>query len=748
MGYFSFQLKAFLEGNSALLQSVKLMSRHYLMTLIMSLLLPGISLCQDTLICDNGGFEDGFTYYYGSYATYYNGGNSCSPLDGSNNPSVWSSISIPASDRFVIVNSGTDPLVGIPMTKFGNKAARLNNFLGHISNQCSGHRDANKLIKRFKVTAEHREFSIWYATVLEFPSGHNDSQPFFSISCDLAPNYDLCFDASDLKCANKYGHECEFDSIQIVPWTCHRMIIPASEIGNIATIEIIASDCGCAAHFGYAYVDGFCEECDGSALGTAKLYDHPIDTNGLGIDFEPCDTIISICGDYELPTICGTWRLDSIRIPGFSVLSLLIDTSQKIFCFEISNNELDKEHCADLNAILYFSSVNAQLPPVVTNSILLCYDDYATFDIDFTVGSCQNNNTTNFASDDYYYVQVDITNTFNNQFIISRQLEDPYPNESGLYTILSDTGRGIFNLGPFFIQDGSWDLIIQYSVNCGDTVHITPPNYCSGCNTFRGAQIFDVSCGQNNTWSYKIYVPGQGNNTYTINGNGSYAFNTTHTISGLTQSSDCQQVILSFGLNCTADFRICPPKPCNVSCDIEAYILDLYCDEEDNEYYVTLAIESSNALCVKIKNIVTSTSVCTSLPNGPLGPFDEDVEITILVGNTSNCNCSNPSCYKTIFVPFPDCGNLDYRTGQDRDKVEKGKELEVIPNPINGDVFKLRSSLQKTEYTILDRIGTTISSGTFESEYHEINLSIRAGLYFVRYLDTNGQVKIVKFTKF
>lgn len=658
-------------------------------------------------------------------------------------------ISIPASDRFAIVDSGTDPLVGIPMTKFGNKAARLNNFLGHISNQCSGHRDANKLIKRFKVTAENREFSIWYATVLEYPSGHNDSQPFFSISCDLAPNYDLCFNASDLQCANKYDHACEFDSIQIVPWTCHRIIIPAFEIGNIATIEIIASDCGCAAHFGYAYVDGFCEACDGSALGTAMLYDHPIDTNGLGIDFEPCDTIISICGDYELPTICGTWRLDSIRIPGFTVLNLSIDTSQRIFCFEISNNELDEEQCADLYAILYFSSITAQLPPVVTNSILLCYDDYATFNIDFTVGSCQNNNTTNFASDDYYYVQVNITNTFNDQFIISRQLDDPYPNESGLYTILSDTGRGVFNLGPFFIQEGSWDLIIQYSVNCSDTVHITPPNYCSGCNTFRGAKMFDVSCGQNNTWSYKIYVPdpGQGSNTYTINGNGPYSFNTTHTISGLTQSSDCHFVTLDHS-TCPTQFRICPPKPCNVSCDMEAYILDLYCDGEDDEYYVNLEIESNNALCVKIKNIVTSTSVCTSLPTGPLGPFDEDVEITILVGNTSNCDCSNPSCYKTIYVPFPDCDNLNYRTWQDIDKIEKRRELEVMPNPIYGDVFKLRSSLQKTEYTILDRIGTIISSGTFDSEYYEINLSIPAGLYFIKYLDSDGQVKFVKFTKF
>ncbi len=82
MGYFSFQLKAFLEGNSALLQSVKLMSRHYLMTLIMILLLPGISRSQGISVCDNGGFEDDFTYYTGSVSSFLFGFGSenCYPL--------------------------------------------------------------------------------------------------------------------------------------------------------------------------------------------------------------------------------------------------------------------------------------------------------------------------------------------------------------------------------------------------------------------------------------------------------------------------------------------------------------------------------------------------------------------------------------------------------------------------------------------------------------------------------------------
>jgi hypothetical protein len=144
MGYFSFQLKAFLEGNSALLQSVHLMFRHYLMTLIMSLLLPGISHSQDTLICDNGGFEDDFDFYFGDTSTYSFGGNICEVLDNSLIPVPFGNISLPASFRFEIVGSGSDPLVGIDRVKFGSKSILLNNKNGHFG-FCAGTKDVNRL---------------------------------------------------------------------------------------------------------------------------------------------------------------------------------------------------------------------------------------------------------------------------------------------------------------------------------------------------------------------------------------------------------------------------------------------------------------------------------------------------------------------------------------------------------------------------------------------------------------------------
>lgn len=65
----------------------------------------------------------------------------------------------------------------------------------------------------------------------------------------------MCFDASQLACEDDYyDNLCgvNFDPIDAVDWTCHRIKIPKNMVDSIATMEIIAADCGEGAHFGYA----------------------------------------------------------------------------------------------------------------------------------------------------------------------------------------------------------------------------------------------------------------------------------------------------------------------------------------------------------------------------------------------------------------------------------------------------------------------------------------------------------------
>lgn len=99
----------------------------------------------DTFICDNGGFEQDFLYYQGRAATNTSGSKTCTPLN-SGNPSVYYNVSLPYYRRFEIVSGGTDPLIGIPRTKFGSKSLMLNNRYGNLD-QCDGDKDVNRIQK-------------------------------------------------------------------------------------------------------------------------------------------------------------------------------------------------------------------------------------------------------------------------------------------------------------------------------------------------------------------------------------------------------------------------------------------------------------------------------------------------------------------------------------------------------------------------------------------------------------------------
>src|SRR5690606_5910734 len=107
------------------------------------------------------------------------------------------------TNRFEIMTTGTDPLVGIQKVKFGDKSLRINNKYGHLST-CDGNYGIDRVTKRFKVTEDNRYFTVWYGVALENPIGHINEQPFLNIKCDKAPADELCLDADFLKCGNLY----------------------------------------------------------------------------------------------------------------------------------------------------------------------------------------------------------------------------------------------------------------------------------------------------------------------------------------------------------------------------------------------------------------------------------------------------------------------------------------------------------------------------------------------------------------
>jgi len=741
-------------------------------TLIFNLILLFLPLSiksqTDTLICDNGGFESNFQYYKGVTAEYDGGSDNCTPTYFSV-PVVWSPSSLSYFRRFEIVTSGVDTLVGINRTKFGSKAALINNRYGHLDSICHGDSDVNKIIKRFKVTEENREFTVWYAAILESPVGHTGTQPFFSIKCDRAPSNDLCFDASILNCEDEYRDTiCSFDEIDVIDWSCHRIKIPKNMIDSIATLEITAADCGEDGHFGYAYIDGICEECEGSAMGSVTLYDNIYDASGFGVKYRSCEgDVITICGSYTLPTLCGTWDVDSIKAPGFTISNMDIDEEHETFCFDLLKEDFPEDSCRELYVIIYFSSNLSNFSQQLSNTIEICDDEFEEYAADVTTGICQNNGTAILLSDDYYYVSVDLSVNYGDFWTMERQLDDPPSGSSGEYVIKTGTGSGTIDLGPILIQEGNWDLTITIG-GCILFYEITAPGFCGSCNPVRGTKISNITCINNpgnlnpldDTWTFDLKVPGI-TGTYSFAGPGvsstwSYG-NTIHTITVGTIGVQCASyTITDISSTCTAKFVVCPPKPCSNECDLEAYVTDVVCEEEDEVevFYADLYVSGAGSGYYCFQSFAVSDAGNTSNSSyhygsvsNPLGPFYEDVYIIVYVCPSSACTCDQ-TCFQVIYIPKPDCENLEFHSkGTNDSKIKPMDELFVIPNPVNNNEIVLRSMMKSTSFELYNSAAKLIHYGSFTGPEYRYRSEISSGLYFVRYLNSEEKYRYIKVIK-
>ena len=727
--------------------------------------MPGITHGQPIYICDNGGFESGFSNYLGKLNDNFNRGSSdCIPetQTGFNPdvfaPSTWNGISIPSYRRFEIVSTGTDLATGFQIVKKGSKSAKINNLLSHGNDNCITEYDGNKLIKSFEVDPDNRIFTIWYSVVFEYDPAHNsNSHPYFHINCDLASNDELCFDAGNLPASIfNYNHTCleNENDIKATNWTCHTIIIPEEEVGNIATLEITASDCGCNYHFGYAYIDAFCEPCDSSSLGGGKFQDF---SNGLGITKTCTGDTIELCGTYYLPSIGSGYSLSSFDVPGVTAYNKTIDSTSKTFCFKVEQSDFEDPLCRDVYALLNFTNSSGTLPPVVTKPHTICYGDFVVPELDIEVGDCNRNNPTDeYMSDDYYYVSIEVTDASYVPWVIKRLLHNPYPGEGGAYQIKSGVGDGSHQLGPFMIQEGIWRLILEYN-GCVDTFLIEPPDYCSGCTELGKTKITNVLCTGNNQWTYDIEVEfaGATSDDYFKIGSGvtEYSLNQAHTFSGGTIGTSCREVAIKFILNdneqCERKFNICPPQKCNnLQCDIKAQFIDIDCINNDTEFNID--IDVLNATCYKYK-YGTGAYTSGDLITNPLGPFSFNGDVTLMFYSCSSptsCTCSINGCYKLVYVHMPDdCESRDFGGTQDRTSNRSTRGLEVFPNPIASDEFIIRSSLNLIDFELYNLNGFRLMYGSLTKGENRILINIPPGIYYIQYFDSSNKKQVLKLIK-
>lgn len=476
---------------------------------------------------------------------------------------------------------------------------------------------------------------------------------------------------------------------------------------------------------------------------------------------------------YTLPTLCGTWDVDSIKAPGFTISNMDIDEEHETFCFDLLKEDFPEDSCRELYLIIYFSSNLSNFSQQLSNTIEICDDEFEEYDADVTTGICQNNATTDLISDDYYYVSIDLSVNYGDFWTMERELHNPYPNTSGEYIIKTGTGSGTINLGPILIQEGKWDLTINIG-GCILFYEITPPFFCSGCDKFYRTRIFDITCSDNHGgvatgspfddwWTFKINVPGLSGNYYvykvTDMPSSTYTYGTSpthdHVIQVGTIGLECVEYVLKdFGTGCTSNFIICPPKPCSNDCDLEAYVTDVYCDQEDTEFYAELEVSGAGSSYYCFESFAVSDPGNTSNSNyyqgsfsNPIGPFTEDVYVIVYLCPSSACTC-DPTCFTIIYIPFPDCENLEFHSkGTTSLKNKPIEEVYVVPNPINNNEVVLRSSMETTSFEFYNSSAKLIHQGSFMGPEYRYRLESSSGLYFVRYQNSEGKYQYIKVIK-
>ncbi len=479
-------------------------------------------------ICDNGGFEDDFT----GYERYKSISNlnfpKCEPKIGSSLngyfPVDWIYLDIiPATypnDHpfdFKIMNPGLDPNIDptytIEQVLFGNKSLKINENRHSLDYACThGQNGINKITKEFVVDSSTEIFAIWYACLLQDPTGHENKKPYFSIkfydSNDEIVD-ELCWDSTedffvDVPPSNQ---SCDTiaEDLKLQPWKCDIFNF-TGYTGQNLRLEITTADCGQGGHFSYAYIDGICDQCV-----QIDIKGHPV----MCEDYE-------VCGTYTTYDTGGTTlQLDSLWAILYSQDSTEmiipinnIDLITQSFCLTIPKEEIALDSCYDIRVFGTFSDGTGR--PLNIGSASLNSGPYNDICSDDLFGDVPLNyfiNTTCYNIGD----PMDITNDqFSFELIIDMPIYNSYNWEiimDGVSTIAQGTGSDTIISGPFNYQDCHFfDL---YVPELDKAYPIQLEYECDGCvNNFRicQSQIDCESYGSpdpnDHTWSITFEIEG------------------------------------------------------------------------------------------------------------------------------------------------------------------------------------------------------------------------------------------------
>lgn len=198
--------------------------------------------------CTNMGFDAGnFTGWTALT------GKAAKGEQGASTPSYTMLNIGPVNGRHEIMTGGTDPCAG-----FSRVAPGGNGFSVRLGNSSTG-TEAEQLRQTFKVTAANSSFTYMYAVVFQDPGHPVEEQPFFKAMLkDEAGNVITCSEFVVAAAANLPGFlNANCAGVKYKPWSTVNVDL-YNYIGQNVTVEFTTGDCTQGAHYGYAYIDGFC----------------------------------------------------------------------------------------------------------------------------------------------------------------------------------------------------------------------------------------------------------------------------------------------------------------------------------------------------------------------------------------------------------------------------------------------------------------------------------------------------------
>jgi hypothetical protein len=168
-------------------------------------------------------------------------------------PSLFGTVPSPAG-QFTLMSASTDPFGGFPISPAGyGSVLRLGNTqTNHIGRRVS---------RRYQVNSSNSMLTYHFAIVLQDPAHVTHRQPFFeAVVLDQIGNPIPCSRFIVAAASGLPGFQNSSTAgVVFRPWSSVSVDL-ADYIGQIVTVRFTAGACAEGAHWGYAYIDGQCEQ--------------------------------------------------------------------------------------------------------------------------------------------------------------------------------------------------------------------------------------------------------------------------------------------------------------------------------------------------------------------------------------------------------------------------------------------------------------------------------------------------------